>query len=140
MLDQIMAAGEFDYLGRGMKAASLRQEVIANNLANVNTPKFKRSEVAFEALLAKELYGDRRENTLPLVRTHDKHLPMGRSKFRAQAKIEMDNSTTMRVDQNNVDVDIEMASLAKNQIYYNAMATELSGYINRVKSVIQPEG
>ena len=57
MLDQIMASGEFDYLGRGMKAANLRQEVIANNLANVNTPKFKRSEVAFETLLSKELYG-----------------------------------------------------------------------------------
>lgn len=140
MLDQIMASGEFDYLGRGLKAASLRQEVIANNLANVNTPKFKRSEVAFEALLAKELYGDRREGTLPLVRTHDKHLPVSGFKKRAEAKIELDGSTEMRVDQNNVDVDIEMASLAKNQIYYNAMATELGGYVSRVKSVMQPEG
>ena len=47
MLEQIMAANDFDYLGRGLKAANLRQEVIANNLANVNTPKFKRSSRNF---------------------------------------------------------------------------------------------
>ena len=42
----------------------------------------------------------------------------------------------MRVDNNNVDIDIEMASLAKNQLYYNAMATELGGYVNKLKNVI----
>ena len=44
-----------DYMQRGLVAANLRQEVISNNIANVNTPKFKRSDVVFESLLAKEL-------------------------------------------------------------------------------------
>ncbi len=138
MLDQIMRSGNFDYLERGMKAAELRQQVIAHNLANVNTPGFKRSEVAFESMLARELYGDP-EGTLPLVRTHDRHLPIAHLKTRAEAKIEMDKTTTMRVDKNNVDVDIEMASLAKNQIYFNAMTNQLSGYIKKIKNVLQAD-
>ena len=40
-------------------------------------------------------------------------------------------------DNNNVDIDMEMASLAKNQIWYNAMTRSLGGYISRVKSVMQ---
>ena len=55
---------------------------------------------------------------------------------RAAARIQLDDSTTMRVDDNNVDIDAEMASLAKNQIYYNAMAKKIGGYIQGVKTVI----
>ena len=55
MLQQIMNSPTMDYMQRGLAAANLRQEVISNNIANVNTPKFKRSDVIFESLLAKEL-------------------------------------------------------------------------------------
>ncbi len=134
MLDQIMRSSTFDYLERGLSAANLRHEVIADNLANVNTPNFKRSQVVFEELLAKEIYGEE-SGKLPLVRTHDKHLPVG--KFDpAQARVERDDTTSMRVDNNNVDVDVEMASLAKNQLYYNALARQLGGHITKLRSVI----
>ena len=45
----------------------------------------------------------------------------------------------MRVDQNNVDVDIEMASLAKNQIYFNAMAKQLGDHISKINNVLKAE-
>ena len=136
MLDQIMRAPTFDYMERGLSAANLRHEVISDNLANVNTPNFKRSEVVFEELLAKELYGDDDKGKLQMVRTHDRHLPF--KKFeRAAARVERDDTTVMRVDNNNVDIDMEMASLAKNQLYYNALARQLGGHISRIKSVMQ---
>ena len=136
MLDQIMRSPTFDSIERGLSAANLRHEVIADNLANINTPNFKRSQVVFEELLAKEIHGDSDDGKLPLVRTHDKHLPVG--KFApAQARVERDDSTTMRADNNNVDIDMEMASLAKNQLYYNALTRQLSGHISRIKSVMQ---
>ncbi|MBQ1621488.1 flagellar basal body rod protein FlgB [Selenomonas bovis] len=134
MLEQIMNSPNFNYLGRGLAAANLRQEVISNNIANVNTPNFKKSDVVFEELLAKEIGMDD-SGRLPLVRTHDRHLPVGMIGG-AKASIQEDDTTTMRVDNNNVDIDIEMASLAKNQLYYNAMATELGGYVNKLKNVI----
>ena len=134
MLEQIMNSSNFNYLGRGLAAANLRQEVISNNIANVNTPNFKKSDVVFEELLAKEIGMDD-SGRLPLVRTHDRHLPVGMIGG-AKASIQEDDTTTMRVDNNNVDIDIEMASLAKNQLYYNAMATELGVYVNKLKNVI----
>ncbi len=135
ILDQIMSSPSLNYLPRGMAAASLRHEVISNNIANVNTPNFKRSAVNFEDLLAKELGIGDNPNKLPIVRTHDRHLPVGQIGG-AMPRIEEDDSTTMRVDNNNVDIDIEMAGLAKNQLYYNSMATELNGYIQRLKNTI----
>ena len=55
MLEQVVNSSNFDYLQRGLQAATLRHEVISNNIANVNTPRFKKSNVIFEELLAREL-------------------------------------------------------------------------------------
>ncbi len=118
----------------------MRQEVIANNIANVNTPNFKKSNVEFEEMLAREIYGEEPDGKLKLARTHDKHLPYEPLKFHAEPKIVPDESTVMRVDDNNVDIDIEMASLAKNQLYYNALVTEFSGHVTRMRNAITSNG
>ena len=142
MLEQLVNAPTIDHLSRGMRAAQLRQEVISNNIANVNTPNFKRSEVMFESLLAQELDLDEdvkkaRAKKLKMARTQDKHMGEPDGRIHAEATIELDNSTTMRTDNNNVDIDIEMADLAKNQLYYSAMAKEMGSYFQRVKNVLQ---
>lgn len=119
-----------------MVAANIRQEVIANNIANVNTPNFRKSDLVFEDLLAEELYGPTDDGRLKPAKTHSKHLPPPDLPFYAIPQIVEDRSTLMRVDDNNVDIDIEMANLAKNQIYYNALATQMTNYISKMKSVI----
>ena len=135
MLEQILNSSNYDYLSRGLEAANLRHEVISNNIVNVNTPHFKRSAVNFEDLLAKELHLDDEGKHMAVVRTHDRHLPIP-VHGKAHAVIEEDNTTTMRVDDNNVDIDVEMAGMAKNQLYYNAMTTQLGGFMTRMKNVI----
>lgn len=142
MLEQLVNSPTIDYLSRGMKAAQLRQEVISDNMANVNTPHFKRSEVMFESMLASELDLDgevktAREKKLKMTRTQDKHLGEPYGKLHATPAIELDMTTTMRTDDNNVDIDREMASLAKNQIYYNALAKQMGGHLQRIKTVLQ---
>ena len=140
MLEQILNTNNFNYLPRAMTAATIRQEVIANNLANVNTPNYRKSVVEFEELLAREIYGEEPDGKLKMVKTHKKHLPAEPLKFHAEPTIFEDNTTIMRTDDNNVDIDIEMASLSKNQIYYNAMVTELSGHVSRLKNAITSNG
>jgi len=100
----------------------------------VNTPNFKRSHVRFEDLLKQELGLDD-DLLMKVVRTHDRHLPIA-FHGKARAVIEQDATTNMRLDGNNVDIDIEMAEVAKNQLYYNALANAVGGHISRLKSVI----
>ena len=140
MLEQIFNSSNFNYLPRAMTAANIRQEIIANNIANVNTPNFRKSTIEFEELLAREIYGEEDDRKLKLERTHDKHLPFVPLEFRAEPTINQDNSTIMRVDDNNVDIDIEMATLAKNQIYYNALVTEFGGHVSKLKAAITSNG
>ena len=140
MLEQILNSSNFNYLPRAMTAATIRQEVTANNLANVNTPNYRKSVVEFEDLLAREIYGEEPDGKLQMVRTHKKHLPFKPLDYHAEPTIFEDNTTIMRVDDNNVDIDIEMATLAKNQLYFNALATELGGHVTRLKNAITSNG
>ena len=134
MLEQLVNTSTLDIGSRALSAASLRHEVLSNNIANVNTPNFKRSHVRFEDLLKQELGLDR-EPLMKVVRTHDRHLPIA---FHGKVRpvIEQDAGTNMRLDGNNVDIDIEMAEVAKNQLYYSALATAVGGHISKLKSVI----
>ena len=136
MLEQLLNAPTINYLSRGMTAATMRQEVISHNIANVNTPNFRRSGVNFEEALAKELYGEDTGGKLQMIRTRDKHLPAEHLPIHAVPTVVEDDTTIMRADDNNVDIDIEMSSLLKNQLYYNAMASQLKGHFNKVRNVI----
>lgn len=136
MLEQIMNSSNFDYLARGMSAATMRQEVISHNIANVNTPNYRKNAVEFEELLAKEIYGEDTGGKLQMARTNDKHLPAVDKPNRAVPTMVEDNTTIMREDNNNVDIDIEMSTLLKNQMYYNALAGQMRGYVNKVRTAI----
>ena len=129
-----MSSSALSAMSRGLQAANLRQEVISNNIANVNTPNFKKSDVVFEDLLAKEL-NPGQSGKLEMVRTNDRHLPAG-ADTPAAARVERQDTTTMRADNNNVDIDVEMANLSKNHIYYNSLAREMGSYLTKMKNVI----
>ena len=134
MLEQVVNTSVIDVSNRALAAANLRHEVLSNNIANVNTPYFRRSHVRFEDLLKKEL-GLEDDPLMKVVRTHDRHLPIPYH-GKTHAFIEQESTTNMRLDGNNVDIDIEMADVAKNQLYYNAMANQISSHIGKLKSVI----
>ena len=134
MLEQLVNTSTIDIGSRAMAAAALWHEVLSNNIANVNTPYFKRSHVRFEDLLKQEL-GLGNDPLMKVVRTHDRHFPIP-FHGKARAVIEQDDRTNMRLDGNNVDIDVEMAEVSKNQLYYSAVATALGGHISKLKSVI----
>ena len=110
-------------LGKALDGLSLRQQVIGNNLANVDTPNFKTSEVSFEQDLQAAM---RRPEELQMVATDPGHLGGSSSisldDVRAKAVPILD--TQLRNDGSNVDVDREMARLAETQISFQA-ATQL---------------
>ena len=99
-------------LQRAMGGAQLRQQVLANNLANANTPGFKRSDVDFHDALA-QAFG--RGN----VTTADRTRPV-QGQHRA---------ATHEADGNNVDVDTEMSNLAENSLDYQSLTSVLTSRI-----------
>jgi len=117
-----------------MDTAMLRGRVIANNIANVNTPGYRRVEVAFEEALRSAL--DRTK--LKGARTDEKHLAMGRkdiSGVNAEAYHPYDPTLPSGV--NNVDIDMEMAKLAETQLAYNYAVRLGQGVFKKLNAAIQ---
>lgn len=136
MIHKIFDSPVYSVLERGLDASSLRQKVISDNIANVSTPGFKRSEVTFEGELAKALQGANGKQIRGFI-THEKHLPIGAPSFsEVKPKVEVQKDTSLRNDKNNVDIDIEMAQLAKNSIVYNALTRHISDKFSGLANVI----
>lgn len=134
MIDRLLFNKTMSVLEQGLNAASLRNTVIANNLANVETPGYKRSDVVFEEELRKALSPN---NSFTGFRTNEKHIPIGSpSVINVSPQTVIEKDTTMRNDGNNVDIDREMAALAKNEIMYQAIVQELNGEYQKLKSAI----
>lgn len=129
-MERLWGSNVFLYLSKGLDASSLRQQVHANNLANVNTPAFKRSVVQFEEILKNAAPGNQR-----FAVTAPGHIGRN-SRGDSGALVVKDTSTSMRTDGNNVDVDMEMAELAVNQLYYNALAQQLNDRLGMLRYVI----
>lgn len=130
MVKSILSSPQQAVLERALAAAALRHKVISNNIANVNTPGFKKSDVVFEDKLTEAMSGGR----AAMSRTHAKHLP-GRAAGDIPAIVTA-TATSLRTDGNNVDIDAEMANVAKNTIYYDAVAQQLGRYFTNLKSAI----
>lgn len=126
------------YLEKGLDAAWLRNEVIANNIANGDTPDFKSSHVEFESTFRRALYNEKEKDTFVNKQTRDKHISFNEEEDVNISPVVVENSnTTMRMDGNNVDIEFEQTELAKNQIYYNLLIQKLNRQFGRIKTAIK---
>lgn len=119
-------------LERAMDVSMVRSELLQNNIANVNTPNFKRSDVDFAAVFAETLA----QNELPMNRTNARHFG-GSSPGQPGPRVITDTDTSSRYDGNNVDVEFEMAQIAENSIYFQSLSTLWKIEMNKVKMAIQ---
>ncbi|MFZ5632073.1 MAG: flagellar basal body rod protein FlgB [Bacillota bacterium] len=120
-------------LTRQMDSAALTQRVIAHNVANVNTPGFKKSHVSFGEELRRALD----EKAPALVTSHPRHMGGALDIRQVTPRVVQETNTTMRYSQNNVDVDQEMVNLAANTILYDFAATSLSSRMGLLGYVIR---
>ena len=121
-------------LEKGLDAASLRQKVIAENLANASTPGYRRREVVFEEQLSQALSGQGIVGT----RTQPGHLPIGRRTIDSvEPEVREAQDTGNGTGVNDVDVEREMSSLAKNQIYYAYAARLVSRTFGLIRESIR---
>lgn len=127
-----------DLLGNALKGSNLEQDQIANNIANVNTPNFRRSTTSFRDALAASLGTPPPEDTLGM-RTDDSRqfaIDDGSAPQPFDPQAQVDESVQMRVDKSNVDVDQEMAKLSQNSGYEQTMAQLLQAQYKRLREAI----
>lgn len=118
----------------GLDGSWMRNEAIANNMANVNTPGYKRQDVSFENLLKDYLD----QNQIGLKTTNSRHLEInGSLSGDLEPELTRESQTSFRKDKNNVDMDIEMAEMTKNSLYYNALVTQVNNQFRRIKLVVK---
>ncbi len=116
-------------LDKAADAANMRNELISNNIANVNTPHYKRKDINFEAMLQAELAGG--GSLSDRVNSTNKDLTV------LDPQVYTDNaSLSYRLDGNNVDINTEEAYLAENQIKYQALVDLMNQEFSRYKSVL----
>src|SRR4051812_26925809 len=96
----------------------MRQQVLANNVANAETPGFQRSDVDFHSTLA------------AVMKTGDPNA-IETTNFSAQT-----DPQTLRADGNGVDIDVESANMAKNGLEYDALVSVAKARINIIQSAL----
>lgn len=109
---------------KSLDAGAMRNRVIANNIANVETPGFKRREVSFEEELKRVM-----KIKLKGVTTHSEHMAISQKAEleKINPKLFEPKDPTKAGEINNVDIDIENAKLAENQILLN-YALKFAGF------------
>ena len=110
---------------RGLNAAWLRNDVISQNIANVDTPGYKRKVVRFEEFLDNEMKTGR--------------ISQGKTNLSSNGMqiTEDPANSSYRSDGNNVDIEHEMALMAANSIRYNTLIQRMNGDFQKLKTVIR---
>ena len=119
----------YNLIKEGIAASNARTKAISNNMANINTANYKRFNVVFE-----ENINGTAETKLALNTTNSKHIKD--SDTDGNITVEKDESTSMRTDGNNVDLDVEKVNQAANTLKYNALVQQANGKLSTMKYVI----
>ena len=134
MFERVTNTTTLQLLQKGLDVSSKRQSVISNNIANVNTPGYKRQFVTFEEEMAKVIDG---VSDLRGLRSDVRHFPINDISHKACEPVTVtDKGRIMRNDKNNVDIDMEMGDLAKNTMSYQIFASRISGMFAQLNDVI----
>lgn len=120
--------GTIESLERSLSYSTAKNRAISDNIANVDTPNYKSKNVVFKNVL---------ENTMNQTkRTRPQHFNF-QEDISQSFTIKENKSLIFNHNGNNVDVDREMAELAKNQIYYQAVVDQLNGKFGNIEKVIR---
>lgn len=119
----------FETLKTALDVQMKRQELHAQNIANAETPGYKRKYVAFEE------YFQESKMKLQMQRTNEKHLPALTKTITAKEIVQKNTSITN--DKNNVDIDMEMTEMVKDALRYQTLARLMSNNIDRYNTVIR---
>ena len=114
-----------------MQVASKRQDVLADNIANVDTPFYKRRDLNFKEMMEYILED---KVGIPLRSTGERHFVYpSNNRF---PRVQKDEDLSWRSDRNNVDIDKELVELMQNSMWYSGVAQLLSMRFGTLRSIL----
>lgn len=125
-------------IGRRQTALNLRayrQELLASNIANADTPHYKAKDVDFKTALGNVMAGNN-PGSIALARTAAGHQSgQGQGPFESQAQYRAEYQGA--VDGNTVNIDVERSAFAENSIQMEALITFIKGSLRDMQTAIQ---
>ena len=118
-------------LENALNYSSMKQKIVSQNIANVDTPNYKAKDVSFKAALEGAL-----GKSFDAKRTDARHLEFKGHNGALTGTI-IKNNVNYNENGNSVDLDKEMSDLATNQIYFNALTERINGKFNSLQTVIR---
>lgn len=134
MVSKLDNAFSFQQQALGLRAQ--RQQVLAANIANADTPNYKARDFDFSAVL-KDAVAGRSSGNLPLATTSGRHLNGGGES--GPARLMYRGETQSSVDGNTVNMDVERAQFSENAIQYEAGITFINSQIKTLMTAIQSQ-
>jgi flagellar basal-body rod protein FlgB len=113
----------YDLMAQALNYRSMRQDMIASNIANADTPYYKPRDIRFEDTLMqkqKEAFGANSQ-TLQMAKTDGQHLDAMPQLDSSRASLFFRDGQMARNDGNSVDIDVETTEMSKNSTMYNAL-------------------
>lgn len=120
-------------VGKVMNMQLQRQNVVMSNVANVKTPGYKARVLEFEEDLQSALNLDSRGK---ISRTHESHIPGGFDVDSFDARWDTELKPRIVHGEDRVNLDKEMATMAKTSLHYNALATVMKSNFDGLKQII----
>jgi len=117
---------------------AMRQDMIASNIANADTPFYRPRDVSFEDTLRTkkaEIFSEK-NNKLEMAQTNKAHIPLHDEKSSKKSTTFFRDGHMARNDGNSVDLDVETTEMSKNSIMFNALIQARKKQTNIFKSVI----
>lgn len=112
------------YLETALNARTLRQDLIASNISNVDTPYYRSKDIDFETALAKEAHREFEKGKmkkLEMAKTSNMHMDPKDDEYDLNPTIFYRDGHLAKNDGNTVDIDVETTELSKNNVMYNAL-------------------
>lgn len=114
---------DVNLVNKAINATVTRKNLITQNIANVDTPNYKRQDIDFESVLLKEVQEVGAKN-------------VDLNNLNAEIYTDLQNSS-YRMDGNNVDIEVERSEEAKVELRYNTLVTRITAQLNRMETILQ---
>jgi len=121
---------------KGMDLRLQRQNLLASNLANVNTPGYRRKDITFEDKLrsAMEMKG------MSVSRTSENHLGGGRNLVAVAPDLVIPARTAINNDLNSVDMESELSQMSRNRLLYEVLIQAMTKKMQLLEYTIREAG